>query len=781
MFNRRRIDKHLILKEDSPETLFPKNQPRFHLWKILLAVLVVFFAIGLSETARAEAVEGSAETALQIVNPNDAKTGQLLFRGEQGQHRQAVHLNSRASIKVTGMVATIALEQEFKNTTPDWQEAIYVFPLQEQAAVSYMEMLIGERRILGKVKEKQEAKRIYTQAKQQGKKAALVEQERPNMFTQSVANIAPGESIKVTLHYQHAVTYDQGEFSLRFPMTLTPRYIPGSPLLSNPQRNQASAVNLEQDIHYTTTTTSGWGWSLPTDQVADADRITPFMQATKSSASHNMKLDVVLDAGLPLADISSPYHDIAIKKQQGQHHISTRTTTVAMDRDFALHWRPVTAQAPAAAVFQERLQAEKTHEDYAMLMLLPPYVENQETQANQRKQIGQLPRQVTFIIDTSGSMQGTSIVQAKQSLQLALGRLQAHDQFNVIEFNSRYTQLFATPQMATTANAQQAKNFVHRLQANGGTEMASALQAALTTPVTESFLKQIVFITDGSVGNETALFALIDQHLAQARLFTVGIGSAPNSYFMRKAAEFGRGTFTHIGKVDEVASKMDQLFRKLESPVLSNLTVEWPNNMQVDTWPKQLPDLYLGEPLVLHSRFDNPVSQTTQVTVKGQIAGKTWQRSLQLQPQTSTTESHGQQQKGIAKLWARKKIGALLDEKVRGKDPQIVRDQVLELALHHQLVSPYTSLVAVEEKISRPTDAQLDTHAVPNLVAKGQKPQPQTLKRTAGQQVAYPRTATSAPMNMLLGLFAALALLILHRTGTLMGPHNIFAGKSHEH
>ncbi|BFM16648.1 marine proteobacterial sortase target protein [Maricurvus nonylphenolicus] len=759
MFNRRRIDKNLILKED-----FPEPKPKFHLWKILLAVLVVFFAIGISETARAQLLEGAAETNLQVVNLNDAKAGQLLFRDEQGQHLQALHLNSRASIKVTGMVATIALEQDFKNTTSDWQEAIYVFPLQEQAAVSYMEVLIGERRIIGKIKEKQEAKRIYTQAKQQGKKAALMEQQRPNMFTQSVANIAPGETIKVTLHYQHAVTYDQGEFSLRFPMTLTPRYIPGSPQLT-----QASVVDLEQDVHYTTTT-SGWGWSLPSDQVADAHRITPFMQATKSSSSHNMQLDVVLDAGLPLADINSPYHDIAIKKQQGQHRISTRTATVAMDRDFALHWRPVTEQAPAAAVFQERLQAEKTKEDYAMLMLLPPYMESQA---------GQLPRQVTFIIDTSGSMQGTSIVQAKKSLQLALGRLQAHDQFNVIEFNSRHTQLFATPQMATAANIQQAKNFVHRLQANGGTEMTPALQAALTTPVTENFLKQIVFITDGSVGNETALFALIDQHLAQSRLFTVGIGSAPNSYFMRKAAEFGRGTFTHIGKVDEVASKMDQLFRKLESPVLSNLKVEWPDNMQVDTWPKQLPDLYLGEPLVLHSRFDNPVAKDVRVNISGQVAGKTWQRSLQLQPQNSSIERHDQQQKGIAKLWARKKIGALLDEKVRGKDPQIVRDQVLDLALHHQLVSPYTSLVAVEEKISRPAEAQLDSNAIPNLVAKGQKPQPQTLKpqalkRPTSQQVAYPKTATSAPLNMLLGLFAALGLLMLRRTGAL-------AGNNHEH
>jgi Ca-activated chloride channel homolog len=757
MFSRRRIDKSLILKEDYP---IPKAS--FPLWRVLFVIFSAFIAIGLAETARAENGKNVHGRLSAPVSPNNAKAGQLLFKSDSGHYTQAIHLQSKNQLTITGMVATAELTQSFQNTSSEWQEGIYVFPLPEKAAVSYMEMQIGDRRIVSKIKEKQEAKRIYTQAKKQGKKAALVEQERPNLFTQSVANIAPGETISVTLRYQHAVTYDQGKFSVRIPMTLTPRYIPGNALLND-------------DIEITNTGSHGWGWSVATDQVKDAHRITPFMQSssqvlstrnseeqTSTKPLNPMTLSVSLNAGLPLAAIDSPYHDIVINKANGKHQVTTRTSNIPMDRDFELRWQPVAEQAPSAAVFMEttetiktkdaQTESPKTSDDYALLMLLPP---------QQESLTGTLPRQAIFIIDTSGSMQGSSIVQAKQSLQLALTRLGPQDQFNIIEFNSNYTQLFSQPQTADTQNIQRAQQFVNRLQANGGTEMAPALQAALTSPEQEGFLKQVVFITDGSVGNETALFALIDQHLNNARLFTVGIGSAPNSFFMRKSAEFGRGTFTYIGKTQEVAERMDSLFRKLESPVLSNLSIEWPDSVQAESWPKQLPDLYLGEPLLVHSRFDKGLSKGDHsVIVRGKIAGQDWQRSLKL---TKVSSKEANAPKGIAKLWGREKISALLDEKVRGRDASEVRNHVLAVALQHQLMSPYTSLVAVEEKISRPVSEALKQSGIPNLVAKGQKPQPQAMvkKPHKSKTVSYPSTATSGPLNLLLGFLALVILLAI--------------------
>ncbi len=770
MFSRRRIDKSLILKEDYP---IPKAS--FPLWRVLLVIFSAFIAIGLAETARAESGKDvhsrlSAPVSPSRISPSNAKAGQLLFKSDSGHYTQAIHLQSKNQLTITGMVATAELTQSFQNTSSDWQEGIYVFPLPEKAAVSYMEMQIGDRRIVSKIKEKQEAKRIYAQAKKQGKKAALVEQERPNLFTQSVANIAPGETISVTLRYQHAITYDQGEFSVRIPMTLTPRYIPGNALLND-------------DIEIANNGSHGWGWSVATDQVNDAQRITPFMQSSSQALStrnneeqvinkplNPMTLSVSLNAGLPLAAIDSPYHDIVINKANGKHQVTTRTSNIPMDRDFELRWQPVAEQAPSAAVFMETTETIKTKDtqtespetsnDYALLMLLPP---------QQESLTATLPRQAIFIIDTSGSMQGSSIVQAKQSLQLALTRLGPQDQFNIIEFNSNYTQLFSQPQTADSQNIQRAQQFVNRLQANGGTEMAPALQAALTSPEQEGFLKQVVFITDGSVGNETALFALIDQHLSNARLFTVGIGSAPNSFFMRKSAEFGRGTFTYIGKTQEVAERMNSLFRKLESPVLSNLSIEWPDSVQAESWPKQLPDLYLGEPLLVHSRFDKGLSKGNhRIIVRGKIAGQDWQRSLKLTKTAPNNTSKAT--KGIAKLWGREKISALLDEKVRGRDASEVRNDVLAVALQHQLISPYTSLVAVEEKISRPASEALKQSGIPNLVAKGQKPQPQAMVKNLhkSKTVSYPRTATSGPLNLLLGFLALVILLAIR-----FNPHAV--------
>ncbi len=331
MFSRRRIDKSLILKED-----YPVPKANFPLWRVLFVIFSAFIAIGLAETARAETGKDFHNRLGTPHTPNNAKAGQLLFRADSGHYSQAIHLQSKNQLTITGMVVTAELTQSFKNTSRDWQEGIYVFPLPEKAAVSYMEMQIGDRRIVSKIKEKQEAKRIYTQAKKQGKKAALVEQERPNLFTQSVANIAPGETVSVTLRYQHAVTYDQGEFSVRVPMTLTPRYIPGNALLND-----------DIEIANTNNNSHGWGWSFATDQVNDAHRITPFMQSsspalssqnsdeeTSSKILNPMTLSVSLNAGLPLAAIDSPYHDIVINKANGKHQVTTRTSDIPMDRDF---------------------------------------------------------------------------------------------------------------------------------------------------------------------------------------------------------------------------------------------------------------------------------------------------------------------------------------------------------------------------------------------------------------------------------------------------------------
>jgi Ca-activated chloride channel family protein len=350
-----------------------------------------------------------------------------------------------------------------------------------------------------------------------------------------------------------------------------------------------------------------------------------------------------------------------------------------------------------------------------------------------------------FIVDTSGSMHGVSLAQAKQALLRALRTLRPGDKFNVIEFNSYTTPLFPSSVTADDANLDAAQSFVRQLESNGGTEMHSALSFALRTAPSESFLRQIVFITDGAVGNEEGLFQLIDSKLKGARLFTVGIGSAPNSWFMRKAAESGRGTFTFISSLHEVGEKMDRLFRKLENPQVTDIDVQWPSGVVVDSYPSIVPDLYLGEPVVIKARASGEVRPGDVVRIAGNSVDGAWSNELAL--------ADHQQSTGVAALWARARIADLLDQLRRGADKDEVRPAVVETALAHHLVSKFTSLVAVDKTPVRPAGDPLASEQVASLMPYGQ----------SGSAIfGFPATATNAEVLQLTGIaLLSLALLIM--------------------
>jgi Ca-activated chloride channel family protein len=675
---------------------------------------------------------------LETVAPATPEAGHMVLRDEHtGRSFQAVLLSSKVHFDISGLVATAVLEQRFHNATDRWLEGVYAFPLPENAAVRYLEMAVGERRIIGKVRERGQASAIYKEAKREGRKASLVEQQRPNLFTNRVVNIGPGEEISVQLHYVQPVDYRAGGFSLRFPMTITARYMPGPPLAH--AGDSEGRETLAPDAYL--------GWAVPTDQVADADAISPYQHARPGSDRtpiNPVEISASLDPGLPLASVESPYHQITLRRRAGVYQIELANRLSEMDRDFVLNWRPVTGARPAAAVFTERVG-----EDYfGLLMLLPPAVERLPEPA---------PRELVFVMDTSGSMAGVSIEQARASLSQALLQLRPEDRFNVIAFDNHPYALYRQPMPATRHHVARAREFVRQLSASGGTEMLPALRVALA-PETDSDLyreqpaiRQVIFITDGAVGNEVALFEEISARLGDSRLFTVGIGSAPNSRFMRKAAEFGRGSHTHIGRLEEVGEKMDTLFDHISSPVALNLGVRWP--VAAEVWPQRLPDLYAGQPLVLAANFGSqpPVGE---VEISADIDGRPWHQTLALfdgeDPRTASSHP------GVGNFWARSKITGLLDQKLAGRDEASVRADVLTVALQHQLLSPYTSFIAIEERVSRPTDQGLDRSSVPNTRPRGQ----------AAQTYAYPATATTAPAKAwlaALALFLALMICVLRR------------------
>ena len=661
------------------------------------AVITVLILEGLVlSSAMVRANTEEAQLFGVIGDGSEIGAGALMLRGALG-YVPAIQLEASVHFQVSGLINHVQLRQSFRNDSPDWVEGEYMFPLPDDAAVNRLRLVIGERVIIGEIKEKEAAQKIYQQAKLSGRKASLVEQRRPNMFSNKVANIAPGETITVELDYIQRVSYTDGEFSLRFPMTITPRYTP------------------EGDAGV-------WQFLNPTP-------------ATKANPIQPITITAELDMGLPLAAVDAPYHPLALTRQRQVYKIALADGSVPMHRDFVLHWKPQVGSEPQAALFHERLEGE----DYALLMVLPP-----EPGASRS-----LSRELVFVIDTSGSMGGSSITQARASLAFALQQLTPLDRFNIIEFSNTARALFRASLDANDHNLVRAREFVRHLSAGGGTEMLSALSLALPLlaaeeETDEERVRQVVFITDGAVGNELQLFREIEARIGSSRLFTVGIGSAPNSWFMRKAAQLGRGQFTFIGDVLEVQAQMEKLFSRLSQTLVADFRVDWPT--AVETYPQQLPDLYPGEPLLIVARSDRSLADST-VTVSGRSAGEDWHRSLVFTTPAKDQPGH----RGVATLWARSRIASLLDEKILGRDEAEVRAEVLPLALRHQLVSPYTSFVAVEQQPSRPENAELKKKPVPNLRPSGQSPQP----------FAYPRTATAGRLHLLYGtLMLGLALLL---------------------
>ena len=641
------------------------------------------------------------------VTPDAMQAGSLLMRMQSG-YVTATLLNTDVSINVNGLVARVSVMQEFQNTGNEWAEGIYVFPLPDAAAVDHMRLYIGERFIEGEIREKEQARKEYEQAKQAGKKTSLVEQQRANLFTTSIANIAPGETVIVEIEYLENLSYDEGTFSLRFPMTLTPRYIPGQPLSER----------------------KGSGWSADTTVVADASLITPPMLL--SASDHKVSLRASINAGMPLEIIASRYHPVNVSEAGGHYSIALAGGRAPMDHDFELLWRPVPASSPRAMSFTETINGEP----YVLLMVVPPELDAEAAAV--------MPRELIFIIDTSGSMHGVSLQQAKQALHRALKGLRPGDRFNVIEFNSYTNPLFAASVPADPTQISIAENFVRQLRSSGGTEMYPALQFALRTPPSEELLRQIIFITDGAVGNEEGLFQLIDSALNGARLFTVGIGSAPNSWFMRKAAEAGRGTFTIISALHEVGEKMDRLFRKLENPQVTNIDVQWPSGAIVEAYPGIVPDLYRGEPVAVRAKASGAFRPGDSVRISGDSIAGAWSREIVL--------GADKQSPGVGALWARAQIADLVDKGRRGADADATRAAIVKTALAHHLVSKHTSLVAVDKTPVRPAGEHLQRDQVGNLMPFGQ----------SGSAIfGFPATATNAVNLQLSGLALLIAALML--------------------
>ncbi|MCJ8319112.1 MAG: marine proteobacterial sortase target protein [Colwellia sp.] len=664
---------------------------------------------------------------LKRIPYDEVKSGSLFFKSEHGYYSQ-LSQNSDYRVEVNGLLARVYFSQTFTNDSDQFLEAVYVFPLSDDAAVDAMVMEIGERRILGSIKEKKHAKKLYQQAKAQGKKASLVSQQRPNMFTTKVANIAPHESIKISLSYLQAVNFSNDEFSLRLPLTITPRYIVSAPVNSNATQSHQTVNKLLESSKNENTyplnpvidLNQAHGWVLNNTRVVDASEITP--PQVYSSKGQKANIVIKINSALALANVNSQYHQVSKsrvqrKSNESNNHsvvVKLKGNNILLDQDFELHWQLAQGQTPQAAFFTDT----DDKYNYGLLMLMPP-----------NEGLGEvIAKEVVYIIDTSGSMGGVAIKQAKTALIQAMDYLNAEDTFNIIAFNDQTRQLFRDSKVASEGNRIQAKRWISQLQAGGGTDMLPALTLALDNNHSSKASekpshRQVIFITDGAVGNEAELFNIIEDKLQATRLHTVGIGSAPNGYFMRQAAEVGRGTYRYIGKINEVEQQMQQLFDEISRPMMADIRIDWPSQ-DVEIFPNEIPDLYAGQPLVISAKWAklvvNKQNGLATVTVSGNLAAKPWQQSIAI---TAVEKSNNKKPKfnGISTWWGRQKIKHLSRQFYRsfGEQQEQLQQQITELAIKHSLLSKFTSFVAIEEKISRPKNSNLKSQAIANLMPKG--------------------------------------------------------------
>ena len=729
----------------------------FFLVETAAALLIGFAALFLSF----EPVWSAEGPPAALTKPGDARSGSLLFKTDDG-YTDAPRLGIDVDLTVSGPTIRARVTQIFRNPTKEWMEATYVYPLPPGGAVDTLKMVIGDRVVIGDIKERQQARVIYEQARASGQKAALTEQERPNIFTNSLANIGPGETVLVQIEYQEPVAQTGNEFSLRVPMVVGPRYNP-LPIVQS--------VDLRDN---------GWGASS-VDPVADRDRISPpVLDPAQNGPINPTSITVHLQAGFPLGEVKSHHHAVRIESPDAETRIiSLADGVVPADRDFELTWKPAAETAPSVGLFREHVG----NADYLLAFVTPPAAE----QTVERP----LPREVVFVIDNSGSMGGTSIEQAKASLLYGLGRLGPNDRFNVIRFDDTMDVLFPASVPADAEHLDRALTFVRALQASGGTEMVPAMRAALTDTAghdTTDHVRQVVFLTDGAIGNEQQLFETITAMRGRSRVFMVGIGSAPNTYLMTRAAELGRGAFTHIGSVDQVEERMRGLFAKLENPAVTGLSAKF-SDATADITPAAIPDVYRDEPLVLAAKLDRLVGS---VEIKGKIGDRPWVVTL---PIANAAEG-----KGLSKLWARRKISdAEVARTLRQVSPEEADKTILSLALEHQLVTRLTSLVAVDQTPTRPDGEPLKLAALPiNLPAgwdfekvfgeRPHLPSPPKERRTEADgrvhfaaathpvvvpppnTITLPKTATDAELSMILGsvlLMLSMILFVFNRRQTL--------------
>lgn len=599
------------------------------------------------------APEGEAFTA--YTSPGELPHLELV---DGAEHLPLKHTDVKAWVR--GFVAEVEVTQTYRNTHEEPIEAVYIFPLPENSAVNHMQMVIGKREIVAEIKKREEARQIYEDAKSRGNTAALLEQERPNIFTQSVANIAPGEDIDVVVRYVQDLTYDMGQYEFVFPMVVGPRFHQGAPL-DQPQ--------------------TGFGTHADTTLVPDASRISPPVAGPGTRTGHDISLSVDVDAGLPILAHSTPTHDVAVTKK-AKHKLSATLSSRddLPNRDFVLRY--AVAGKKTSSVMMTHKGKGKGH---FSLIVQPPELDVD-------KLVGK--RELIFVVDVSGSMTGVPLAMCQTAMRESLRRLRPVDTFNVISFSGATSTAFDRARPANDHNIREGMAFIDRMRAGGGTYMADAVARALSSEVGEGRNRYVFFLTDGHVSIENRIFDLasdlverLEDKGQRASVFGFGVGSSPNRHLIEGLSDAGGGISIFASNREDPVRGVNSFFHRIDHAVIRDLEIDWGQGKVSAVHPGELPDLFASRPLIVHGRYG-------KLPDKVVVKGKAGRKKVEI-PVTVRKPAKGQPSRALPVLWARSEIQDLRRKLWDGRDKGAI-ERITSLALDYSIVTAYTSFVAVD-------------------------------------------------------------------------------------
>ncbi|MGQ0763127.1 MAG: VIT and vWA domain-containing protein [Acidobacteriota bacterium] len=610
------------------------------------ALVLVTYPNNFFAGSNAAAQEKITQGTLQVLDP--------------GGTPKAICPLKRTDVKaqISGFLSRVTVTQEFENSFTEKIEAVYTFPLPQDAAVDDMTMLVGDKTVRGKILKREEAQAVYEAAKAGGQRASLLAQERQNIFTQSVANILPGEQIKITISYVETLKYEDGSYEFVFPMVVGPRYVPGN-------ATGAQSTGLAPD----------------TDKVPDASRITPPPPPAGMRAGHDISVEVSLDAGVPIDALNSKTHRVIVERPNDRRaRVTLQELATIPNKDFILRYDV------AGKKINDALLTHYTGASgFFTLIVQPPERVTAEDV---------MPKELVFVLDTSGSMSGFPIDKAKETMKLALDNLYPHDTFNLITFAGDTHILFPDPMPATRENLAKAQAFLDTGQGGGGTEMMKAIKAALDPSDAQGHVRIVCFMTDGYVGNDIAIIGEVQKH-PNARVFAFGIGGSVNRYLLDNMAKHGRGEVEYVALNDDGSAAARRFHERVRNPLLTDISIDW-NGMPVsDVYPKVIPDLFGAKPVILTGKYGG--NSRGVIRLKGKMSGRDFVREIPVD--FSATDKRDV----LATLWARTRVDDLMAQDFNGAQAGTMKEDlkqtITQLGLDYRLMTQFTSFVAVEEMV----------------------------------------------------------------------------------